>query len=81
MGRKPEHSLEQLVPVCKGRDAWGPLFADERSLDHVPEVKVLTPLCRFAVPVTAETTVGEIPQKGQVGEEARALPRAARARV
>ena len=33
--------------------------------DHVPEVKVLTTLGMFAVPVTAETTVGEIRQKVQ----------------
>merc|ERR1712117_702296 len=32
----------------------------ERDQDHVPEVKVLTTLGMFAVPVTAETTVGEI---------------------
>jgi hypothetical protein len=31
----------------------------------VPEVKVLTTLGMFAVPVTAETTVGEIRQKVQ----------------
>merc|ERR1712207_73344 len=35
----------------------------ERDQDHVPEVKVLTTLGMFAVPVTAETTVGEIRQK------------------
>merc|ERR1711920_964755 len=33
--------------------------------DHVPEVKVLTTLGMFAVPVTAETTIGEIRQKVQ----------------
>lgn len=33
--------------------------------DHVPEVKVLTTLGMFAVPVTAETTLGEIRQKVQ----------------
>ncbi|CAL1159961.1 unnamed protein product, partial [Cladocopium goreaui] len=37
----------------------------ERDQDHVPEVKVLTTLGMFAVPVTAETTVGEIRQKVQ----------------
>ena len=35
----------------------------ERDQDHVPEVKVLTTLGMFAVPVTAETTIGEIRQK------------------
>merc|ERR1711988_308929 len=30
---------------------------------HVPEVKVLTTLGMFAVPCTAETTIGEIRQK------------------
>merc|ERR1711974_50806 len=39
----------------------------ERDQDHVPEVKVLTTLGMFAVPVTAETTVGEIRQKVQSG--------------
>merc|ERR1712061_758408 len=37
----------------------------ERDQDHVPEVKVLTTLGMFAVPVTAETTIGEIRQKVQ----------------
>merc|ERR1712032_1614696 len=37
----------------------------ERDSDHVPEVKILTTLGMFAVPVTAETTVGEIRQKVQ----------------
>eukprot|EP00434_Breviolum_minutum_P005477 symbB.v1.2.004828.t1/scaffold279.1/size242841/13 len=37
----------------------------ERDQDHVPEVKVLTTLGMFAVPVTAETTLGEIRQKVQ----------------
>merc|ERR1712216_326204 len=37
----------------------------ERDQDHVPEVKVLTTLGMFAVPVTADTTVGEIRQKVQ----------------
>merc|ERR1712170_178403 len=37
----------------------------ERDQDHVPEVKMLTTLGMFAVPVTAETTIGEIRQKVQ----------------
>merc|ERR1711974_518732 len=37
----------------------------ERDQDHVPEVKVLTTLGMFAVPVTAETSIGEIRQKVQ----------------
>merc|ERR1712232_828467 len=37
----------------------------ERDQDHVPEVKVLTTLGMFAVPCTAETTIGEIRQKVQ----------------
>ncbi len=37
--------------------------------DHVPEVKVLTTLGMFAVPVTAETTLGEIRQKVQDRED------------
>merc|ERR1712107_944115 len=40
----------------------------ERDQDHVPEVKVLTTLGMFAVPVTAETTIGEIRQKVQEGK-------------
>merc|ERR1712061_724998 len=37
----------------------------ERDQDHVTEVKVLPTLGMFAVPVTAETTIGEIRQKVQ----------------
>merc|ERR1711924_358287 len=71
---KPEYSLEQIELVCKDKDAWGPLFNKtsrprdeiaERDQDHVPEVKVLTTLGMFAVPCTAETTIGEIRQKVQ----------------
>merc|ERR1711953_311333 len=35
----------------------------ERDQDHVPEVKVLTTLGMFSVPVSAETEIGEIRQK------------------
>jgi len=35
----------------------------ERDSDHVPEIKVLTTLGMFAVPCTAETTIGEVRQK------------------
>ena len=41
--------------------------------DHVPEVKVLTTLGMFAVPVTAETTVGEIRQKVQEQRQHRSV--------
>ena len=37
----------------------------ERDQDHIPEVKVLTTLGMFAVPVEAETTIGEIRNKVQ----------------
>merc|ERR1712072_1531632 len=35
----------------------------ERDSDYVPEIKVLTTLGMFAVPCTAETTIGEVRQK------------------
>ena len=35
----------------------------ERDQDHVPVVEVVTTFGRFAVPVKAETTIGEIRQK------------------
>ena len=53
---KSEYNLNNLILRV------APLFACQ---DHVPEVKVLTTLGMFAVPVTAETTLGEIRQKVQ----------------
>ena len=47
----------------------------ERDQDHVPEVKVLTTLGMFAVPVTAEDHDRRDPSEG-AGVEARVFSRA-----
>jgi hypothetical protein len=63
---------ENTAPDREIWDERGGLFKKgaaeiaERDQDHVPEVKVLTTLGMFAVPCTAETTIGEI--RGKVQE-------------
>lgn len=73
----PEEEGQEIIfteNTAPDREIWdekgglikkGAAAIAERDQDHVPEVKVLTTLGTFAVPVTAETTIGEIRQKVQ----------------
>lgn len=52
--REIEHLSSQIDELMCNEDVETP------EEDHVPEVKVLTALGMFAVPVVAETTIGEV---------------------
>jgi len=67
-----EHEITFTENTAPDREIWdekgglikkGAAEIAERDQDHVPEVKVLTTLGMFSVPVSAETEIGEIRQK------------------